>query len=58
MWKECGHVERMNDYRIERRVLKAEVSRGRVRGTPRLGWIDGVKVTLGNRGMTVEAARQ
>ena len=25
---------------------------------PRLGWMDGVKLALGNRGMTVEAARQ
>ena len=33
----------------------AEVSGGRVRGRPRLGWMDGVKVALGNRGMTVEA---
>ena len=39
-------------------VLMAEVSGGRVRGRPRLGWMDGVKVALGNRGMTVEAARQ
>ena len=31
---------------------------GRVRGRPRLGWMDGVKVALGNRGMTVEAVRQ
>ena len=31
---------------------------GRVRGRPRLGWMDGVKVALGNRGMTVEAARK
>ena len=37
----------------------AEVSGGRVRGIPRLGWMDdGVKVALGNRGMTVEAVRQ
>ena len=36
----------------------AEVSGGRVRGRPRLGWRYGVKVALGNRGMTVEAARQ
>ena len=35
-----------------------EVSGERVRGRPRLDWIDGVKVALGNRGMTVEAARQ
>ena len=52
-----GHVERMDDYRMARRVLMAEVSGGRVRGR-RLGWMDGVKVELGNRGMTVEAARQ
>ena len=53
-----GNVERMYDYRTARRVLMAEVSGGRVRGRPRLGWMDGVKVALGNRGMTVEAARQ
>ena len=32
-----GHVERMDDYRIARRVLMDEVSGGRVRGRPRLG---------------------
>ena len=53
-----GHEERMDGYRMARRVLMAEVCGGRVRGRPRLGWMDGVKVALGNRGMTVEAARQ
>ena len=53
-----GHVERRDDYRMARRALMAEVSGGRVRGRPRLGWMDGVKEALGNRGMTVEAARQ
>ena len=48
----------MDEYRMARRVLKAEVSGGRVRGRPRLGWMDGVKAALGNRGMAVEAARQ
>ena len=43
------HVERMDEYRMARRVLMGEVSRGRVRGRPRLGRMDGV---------TVEAARQ
>ena len=47
----------MDKYLKARRVLIAEVSGG-VRGRPRLGWLDGVKVALGNRGMTVEAARQ
>ena len=53
-----GHVERMDEYGMARRVLMAKVSGGRVRGRPRLGWMDGVKVALGNRGMTVEAALQ
>ena len=53
-----GHTERKDEHRMARRVSMAEVSGGRVRGRPRLGWIDGVKVALGNRGMTVEAARQ
>ena len=67
-----GYVERTGEYRMARRVLMAEVSGGRVRGRPRmaevsggrvpgrprLGWTDGVKVALGNRGMTVEAARK
>ena len=52
-----GHVERMDEYRMARRVLMAEISGGRVRGRPRLGWMDVVKVAC-NRGMTVEAARQ
>ena len=42
-----GHVERMDEYRMARKVLTAEVSGGRVRGRPRLGWMDGVKVALG-----------
>ena len=46
----------MDEYRMARRVLMAEVSGRRVRGRPRLGWMDGVKVALGGRGMTVEAA--
>ena len=52
------HVERMDEYRMARRVLMAKVRGGRVRRRPRLGWMDGMKVALGNRGMTVEAARQ
>ena len=44
-----GHVERMDEYRMARRVLMAEVSGGRVRGRPRLGWMDGVKMALNKR---------
>ena len=51
-------MERMDEYRMARSVLMAEVSGGRVRWRPRLGWMDGVNVALGNRGMTVEAVRK
>ena len=53
-----GHVERMDEYRMARRGMMVKVSGGWVRGRSRLGWTDGVKIALGNRGMTVEAARQ
>ena len=53
-----GHVKRMDEYRMARWVLMAEVGGGRVRGRPRLGWMDSVKVSLGNRLMAVGAARQ
>ena len=53
-----GHVERIDEYCMAIRVAMAEVSGGRVRSRPRLGWMDGVKVALGSRGMMVETVRQ
>ena len=53
--RQFGHVERMDEYRMAKRVLMAKVSGGWVRGRPRLGWMDGVKVALFKRGMTMEA---
>ena len=53
-----GQVERMDEYRMARRVLMAEMSEGRVWGRPTLGWMDGVKEALGCSRMTVDAARQ
>ena len=53
-----GHVRRIGDYRVARRVLMAKVRGGRLRGRPWLGWMDSVKVALGNRGFTVAAAQQ
>ena len=52
-----GNVERIDEYRMAIRVLMADVSGGRVLGRPRLGWMDGVKMALGSRGMTVEWRR-
>ena len=42
---------------MARRVLTVDVSGGRVRGRQRLGRMDGVKMAMGSRGMTVVAAR-
>ena len=53
-----GHVERMDEYHMAKKVLMAGVSGGRVRGRPRLGYMDGVKVAKGTRGISVDAARQ
>ena len=39
-----GHVERMDEYHMDRRVLMAKVSGGQVRGRPRLGWMDDVNL--------------
>ena len=52
-----GHVERMDKYHTGSWVLMAEVSGGRVQGRQRLGWMDGVKVALGNRGMRERSER-
>ena len=35
-----GNVERIDEYRMARRVLMTGVSGGRVRGRLRLGWMD------------------
>ena len=53
-----GHMEKMVEYGMVRRVLTADVSGRLVRGRPRLGWMDVVKVALGSKGITVEAAQQ
>ena len=39
-------------------VLMSEVFGGRVQGRPRVGWMDGVEVTMGSRHIAVEGTRQ
>ena len=39
-------MERIDEYRMVRRVLMAEVSGKRALGRPRLGWMDGVESGL------------
>ena len=44
-----GHMERMDEGRLVKKVWKAEVSGRRPRGRPKFGWMDGVKQALGRR---------
>ena len=39
-------------------MLVADVSGRRVLGRPRLGWMNGMKIDLASRGMTVETTEQ
>ena len=43
---------------MARIVFLDDVSGGQVLGSPRLGWMDGVKVALDSSEMMVEAVRQ
>ena len=53
-----GHVERMEDDRLLKRVMNARVTGRGVRGRPRFGWLDGVKRALRDRGMDVAEASE
>ena len=53
-----GHVERMNEERMVRRVYESSVNGTRRRGRPRKCWMDGVVNVLNERGLNIETARQ
>ena len=53
-----GHMERLVEYSMAKRVLMADVSGGWVWGRLRLGLMDGMKMAFGSQGMMVEAAQQ
>ncbi len=52
-----GHVERMEENRLVKKVTRSDVRGVRPRGRPRMGWLDSVKSALGARGMSVEQGR-
>ena len=52
-----GHMERMNDGRMTKRVMKSEAEGTRSRGRPKLEWMDGVTRSLHTRELSVEEAR-
>ena len=53
-----GHVERMDDERLLKKVMNAKVNGRSARGRPRFGWIDGVKRTLNDRALDVREASE
>ena len=53
-----GHMERMDEGRMVKRVMNSEVSGNRGRGRPRCVWMDGVKRAVEKRGVSVQEARK
>ena len=51
-----GHVERMDNDPLPKKVMNAEVERRSARGRPRFGWMDGVKRTPNYKRMDVREA--
>ena len=52
-----GHVERMEEEHLVKKIVRSDATGVRPRGRPQMGWIDGVKRALDARGMTVEQRR-
>ncbi len=52
-----GHVERMEEERLVKKITRSNVRGVRPRGRPRMRWMDSVKRALGARGMSVEQGR-
>ncbi len=52
-----GHVERMEEECLVKKITRSDVRGVRPRGRPRIRWLDSVKRVLGVRGMSVEQGR-
>ena len=53
-----GHVERMDNERLLKKVMNAKAEGNSVRGRPRFRWMDGVKKALNDRRMDVREASE
>ena len=53
-----GHVERMEDDRLAKKVHESEMQGPRCRGRPRKGWMDGVKEVLTKRALTIQEVKE
>ena len=51
-----GHVERMDNEQMLKKVMNAKVEGRSARGRPRFGWMDGVKRALNDRRMDIREA--
>ncbi len=49
-----GHMEKMGEERLVKKITKSDMIGLRPRGRPRMEWLDRVKRALGARGMSVE----
>ena len=53
-----GHVERMDNERLLKKVMNAKVDGRSARERPRFGWMDGVKRALNDRRMDIREASE
>ena len=53
-----GHVERMDNERLLKKVMNAKVDGRSARGRPRFGWMDGVERALNDRRMDIREASE
>ena len=53
-----GHVERMDNERMLKKVMTKRVDGRSARGRPRIGWMDGVRRALNDRRMDVREANE
>ncbi len=52
-----GHVEKMEEEHLVKKITRSDVRGVRPRERPRMGWLGSVKRTLGAKGMSVEQGR-
>ena len=53
-----GHVERMDNERLLKKVMNVKVDGRSARGRPRFGWMDGVERAMNDRRMDVGEASE